>query len=38
MIWDASEYDGDGRLQIVQRFELPRGHRPMELVEGKTGF
>ncbi|NDV51623.1 GntR family transcriptional regulator [Yangia sp. PrR003] len=38
MIWDASEYDRDGRLQIVQRFELPRGHRPMELVEGKTGF
>ena len=34
MIWDAHEYDSQGVLQIVQRFELPRGHRSMELVEG----
>ena len=35
MFWDAFEYDRDGILQIVQRFQLPQGHRPMELVEGK---
>ncbi|MGI3212618.1 GntR family transcriptional regulator [Roseovarius tibetensis] len=35
MIWNAFEYDRDDRLQIVQHFELPQGHRPMELVEGK---
>ncbi|TJZ90278.1 GntR family transcriptional regulator [Paracoccus gahaiensis] len=35
MIWDAYEFDREERLQIVQRFELPRGHRPMELTEGK---
>ena len=38
MIWDAYEHDQDGTLQILQRFELPRGHRPMELVEGKPGL
>ena len=38
MLWDAYEFDQKGRLQIVQRFELPRGHRPMELVEGKSSF
>lgn len=37
MIWDAKEFDRDGQLLIIQRFELPRGHRPMELVEGKHG-
>ncbi|KJZ09420.1 GntR family transcriptional regulator [Halomonas sp. S2151] len=35
MLWDAFEYDSEDRLQLVQRFELPRGHRPMELVETK---
>ena len=38
MLWDAYEYDRSGTLFLVQRFELPRGHRPMELTEGKTGF
>lgn len=38
MLWDASEYDRDGTLILVQRFELPRGHRPMELTEGKPGL
>ncbi len=38
MIWDAYEHDQNGTLQILQRFELPRGHRPMELVEGKPGL
>lgn len=37
MLWDAYEYDRSGALVLVQRFELPRGHRPMELVEGKIG-
>ncbi|MEY8827707.1 GntR family transcriptional regulator [Sedimentitalea sp. XS_ASV28] len=36
MLWDAYEFDRDDRLQIVQRFELPRGHRPMQLVERKS--
>ncbi|MGQ7248093.1 GntR family transcriptional regulator [Halomonas sp. V046] len=36
MLWDAFEYDSEGRLQLVQRFELPRGHRPMELIETKS--
>jgi len=35
MLWNAHEYDRDGTLQIVQRFELPQGHRPMELDESK---
>lgn len=35
MIWNAFEYDREETLQIVQRFELPQGHRPMELVERK---
>ncbi|HSG57501.1 MAG TPA: GntR family transcriptional regulator, partial [Paracoccaceae bacterium] len=38
MIWDAFEQDSDQILQLVQRFELPRGHRPMELVEDKPGL
>lgn len=37
MLWDAHEFDREGILQLLQRFELPRGHRPMELVEGKLG-
>ncbi|GAW37292.1 HTH-type transcriptional regulator FrlR [Roseovarius sp. A-2] len=36
MLWDAHEFDRDDRLQIVQRFELPRGHRPMQLAERKS--
>lgn len=36
MIWHAFEYDRDDTLRIVQHFELPQGHRPMELVEGKS--
>jgi GntR family transcriptional regulator len=36
MIWTAFEYDRDDMLQIVQRFELPQSHRPMELEERKT--
>lgn len=35
MIWSAFEYDRDDTLQIVQLFELPQGHRPMEVAEGK---
>jgi DNA-binding GntR family transcriptional regulator len=35
MIWNAFEYDREDQIQIVQHFELPQGHRPMELVEGK---
>jgi len=38
MIWDAHEHDSQDRLQLIQRFELPRGHRPMELFESKLGF
>ncbi|MCZ4368821.1 GntR family transcriptional regulator [Sulfitobacter dubius] len=38
MIWDAHEHDAQDRLQLIQRFELPRGHRSMELVESKPGF
>ncbi|MHC9237202.1 GntR family transcriptional regulator [Pseudooceanicola sp. 502str34] len=38
MVWDAYEEDRAGKLQLVQRFELPRGHRPMELIEAKAGF
>ncbi|WP_417692766.1 GntR family transcriptional regulator [Roseibium sp.] len=37
MLWDAYEYDRQGKLLLVQRFELPRGHRPMEISEGKPG-
>tara|TARA_R110002124_G_scaffold131203_1_gene293354 strand:- start:42375 stop:43160 length:786 start_codon:yes stop_codon:yes gene_type:complete len=36
MIWNAFEYDRDNTLQIVQRFELPQGHPPMELDEEKS--
>lgn len=38
MIWDAYEHDSQDTLQLIQRFELPRGHRPMEIVETKPGF
>lgn len=38
MIWDAYEHDSQDKLQLIQRFELPRGHRPMEIVETKPGF
>ncbi|MCC9620788.1 GntR family transcriptional regulator [Thalassospira sp. MA62] len=35
LIWEATDRSFNDKQILVQRFELPRGHRPMEIVEGK---
>tara|TARA_R110000803_G_scaffold98172_1_gene166312 strand:- start:213 stop:1010 length:798 start_codon:yes stop_codon:yes gene_type:complete len=35
LIWEATDRSFNDKQILVQRFELPRGHRPMEIIEGK---
>lgn len=35
LIWEATDRSFSEKQILVQRFELPRGHRPMEIIEGK---
>ncbi len=35
LVWEAHDLDFANEEILVQRLELPRGHRPMEIVESK---
>lgn len=37
LVWDVKDYSFDDRPSLFQRFEMPPGHRPMELKETVGG-
>ena len=38
LVWEAHDFDTAKEEILVQRLELPRGHRPMEIVESKKAL
>lgn len=37
LVWDVRDYSFDDKPNMFQRFQMPPGHRPMELEEAATG-
>ncbi|MGI9523225.1 MAG: GntR family transcriptional regulator [Hyphomicrobiaceae bacterium] len=37
-VWDIKSYSFDRESILFQRFELPPGHRPIEIAEHSTGY
>lgn len=37
LVWDVTDYSFDDKSNLFQRFQLPPGHRPMEMAEALNG-
>ena len=37
LVWDVTDYSFDDRPNLFQRFQMPPGHRPMEMTEVLNG-
>jgi hypothetical protein len=37
LVWDSKDFSFDEKPNLFQRFQLPPGHRPMEMEEVLNG-